>query len=226
MTRDTSTIRLRAGASAVLVFLLTIIAAGLLRSNGVDLQEIERGSVDIIFPIMAANTAVIAIVAWVVVIHSVLIALFGIDLYRILDDGRSGLLFAPVALVGGTGLFIVEVLMLLGISQGLAPVYAGATGAEQTAIEATTQALLLFRSRMLLVAGVLWSLAAIRFGRGMVSSTEFPGWMGYSGYIAGLLGVIGGFFPLFSPLLVFRSLGQFLFVLWVLIAGIMLIRSR
>jgi len=165
-------------------------------------------------------------VAWVVVIQAVLVSIFGIDLYRILADGRSGLLFAPVSLIGGAGLFIIEILMMLGISQGLAPAYAGISGAEQSAIEATAQALLLFRSRMLLVAGVLWSLAAFIFGREILRTTEFPDWLGYWGYAVGVVGVIGGFFPLFIPLLVVRSLSQLLFVLWVLIAGIILLRNR
>jgi hypothetical protein len=226
MASNASTIRLRAGATAILVFAVAVISTALVLSSGIDLQEIERGAVDVILPIMTANPTVLAIVAWEVVLVSVLIAIFGIDLYQILADGRSGLLFAPVALIGGAGLFIVEVLMLLGISQGLAPAYAGATAAEQSAIEGTTQALLLFRSRMLLVAGVLWSLAAITFGREMLRSAEFPGWLGYWGYAAGVVGVIGGFFPLYVSLLVVRSLGQFLFILWVLIAGIILLRNR
>jgi hypothetical protein len=226
MTGDTSTIRLRAGATAILVFLVSVIATGLILSSGIDLQEIERGDVDIILPILSANPTVLAMVAWVVVIQGVLVSVFGIDLSRIFADGRSGLVFAPVALIGGAGLFIVEVLMVLGISQGLAPVYAGATGAEHSAIEATARALLLLRTRMLLVAGILWSLAVISFGREMLRSSEFSDWVGYWGYAAGVLGVIGGFFPLFDPLLVVGTLGQILSAIWVLIAGIMLLRSR
>lgn len=226
MANKTSTIRLRAGATAILMFVVSVIATGLLLISGIDLQAVERGSVDIILPILAANPSVVAFVAWEVVITSSLVAIFGIDLYRILVDGQSGLLFAPVALICGAVLFITEVLLLLGISQGLAPIYAGTTGAEQAAIEGTAQALLLFRSRMLLVAGVLWSLGIISFGRGMLRSSEFPGWLGYFGYVAGFAGVIGGFFPLFTPLLSVRSLGQFLFILWMLFTGITLLRSR
>ena len=218
--------RLRAGASAILAFVVSIIVGGVVLSKGIDIQVIERAAVDAILPIMAANPSAIAAVIWGVVITSVLTAIFGIDLYRILSDGRSGLLFAPVAIIGGAVLFIIEVLLLLGVSQGLAPVYAGATGAEHSAIEATARALLLFRTRMLLVAGVLWSLAVISFGREMLRSPEFPGWLGYWGYAAGVAGVIGGFFPLFAPLLVVRTLGQFLGILWILLAGIILLRSR
>lgn len=226
MSYDPSIIRLRAGAVAILNFLLAIIAVGFLGISGIDLQAIERGSVDIILPILAANPFVIAFVAWEVVITSILVAIFGIDLYRILPDGQSAQLFAPVAIIGGAVLFITEVLLLLGISQGIAPIYASATGAEQSAIEGTSQALLLFRSRMLLVGGVLWSLATISFARGMLHSSEFSGWIGYWGYATGIVGIIGGFFPLFTPLLLVRSLGQFLFILWILFAGIALLRSR
>jgi hypothetical protein len=79
---------------------------------------------------------------------------------------------------------------------------------------------------MLLIAGVLLSLAVITFGREMLRSSEFPDWMGYWGYAAGVAGVIGGFFPLFAPLLVVRTLGGSLSVFWVLIAGIILLRGR
>lgn len=226
MQNDTSTIRLRAGATAVLIFLLSVFAAGLVLTSGIDIQAIERGSADIILPILAANPTVMAVVAWEVVIVSILVAIFSIDLYRILVDGQSGLLFAPIAFIGGAVLFITEVLLLLGISQGIAPKYAGTTGAEQSAIEGTAQALLLFRSRMLLVGGVLWSLGTISFGRGFLRSSEFPSWVGYWGYATGVAGVIGGFFPLFTPLLSVRALGQFLFILWILFAGSTLLRRR
>lgn len=59
---------------------------------------------------------------------------------------------------------------------------------------------------------------------GPVSGISEPG--GYLGYVAGVAGLIGGLFPLFAPLFVVRSLGGVLSVLWVLIAGIMLLKSR
>ncbi len=210
------------------MFVSTAIVLGLLLSSGLELPalDIERGAVDIILPKMAGNRTALAMVVWSEVIFDVLIVIFGIDLYRILADGRSDLLFAPVAMFGGAGLLIIELLLLLGISQGLAPAYAGATGAEQSAIAGAALALLLFRNRLLLVAGVLWSLAAIIFGQGMLHSSEFPGWMGYWGIALGAIGVIAGFFPLFAPLFFARALGGVLLVLWILIAGIILLRSR
>lgn len=226
MSSDTSSIRLRAGAAAILSASLWAIVAGLLWIRGIDISTIGRGLVDTTLPILAANPTVIAIVFWLVVIFDVLIAIFGIDLYRILADGRSGLLFAPVALTGGAGLFILETLLLLAIGQGLAPVYAGATGAEQSAIEATARSLLRFRNHLLVVGGALIALAVINFGREMLRSSEFPGWLGYWGYAAGVVGIFGVFFPLFAPLIVVRSIGIFFQVLWVLIAGIILIRGR
>jgi len=50
MATNTSNIRLRAGATAILVFLVFVIATGLVLSSGIDLQEIERGAIDVILP--------------------------------------------------------------------------------------------------------------------------------------------------------------------------------
>lgn len=212
----------------MLVIVGMVIVIGTLLSTDLELpaNAIERGEVDSILPILAANTTPAAIVVWVEVIIWTLLAIYGIDLYRILPDDSSGLLFAPVAFIGGSALFIVELLLLLGISQGLAPAYAGATGAEQTVIEGTALALLQFRNRLLLVAGVLYALAVISFGREMLRSSAFPNWMGYLGFAVGVSGVIGGFFPLFAPLFAVRSLGLGLLFIWVLIAGIILLRRR
>lgn len=228
MTSGTSTIRLRAGLSAIFVFVLTVFLLGLIQTSELELpaRAIERGAVDVILPNLAANATVLAVVVWTEVIYWVLMAIFGIDLYRILADGRSSLLFAPVAMIGAAGLFIIELLLLLGISQGLAPAYAGASGAEQSVIGGTALALLRLRNRLLLVAGVLWALAAITFGREMLRSAAFPGWLGYWGIGAGVIGVIGGFFPLFVPLYIVRALGGFLIILWLLIAGVLLLRNR
>lgn len=145
-----------------------VVLLGVIQSSGLELpaQAIERGAVDTILPHLAANTTAAAAVVWGEVVLWMVVVIFGIDLYRILADGQSGLVFAPVAMVGGAGLIIIELLLLLGITEGLAPAYAGATGAEQTAIEATALALLRFRNRLILVAGVLFALAAIIFGRG------------------------------------------------------------
>lgn len=228
MASDTSTIRLRAGVAAVLLFLLYAIQWVWFLSSGIGLQPfpIERGALQNFLPIMAAHPTVLTILFWMAAVWNILIAIFGIDLYRILVDDRSGLLFAPVALIGGAGLFIIELLLMIGIIQGLAPAYVGATGAEQAAIEAVALALLLFRNRMLLIAAVLWYLAAIIFGREMLRSTEFPDWMGYGGYAIGVVGVIGGFFPVFLPLLIVLGLVQVVFFLWILSAGIILLRNR
>ena len=223
---ELSTIRLRAAASAILSSAVSFIAGGYALSRGIDLVAAERGAVDVLLPIMSAQGTVVATVIWAQVFSWVLRVIFGIDLYRLLAGGRSGLLFAPVAVIGGSGLFVIELFLLLGISQGLAPAYAGATGAEHSAIEATARALLHFRGRMLLVAGVLWALAVIGFCREMLRSSEFSDWVAYWGYAAGVLGIIGGFFPLFDPLLVVGTLGQSLIVLWILIAGIILLRRR
>lgn len=228
MTTSSSTIRLRAGASGVLVFVAVLIFLGFILTSDLELpgQAIERGAVDTILPNLAANTTEVALLVWGEVFLWSLIAIFGIDLYRILPDRRSGLFFAPLAILAATTLIIIELLLLLGISHGLAPAYAGTTGAEQTAIEGTALTLLRFRNRMILLAGVLFALAAIIYGREMRRSTEFPGWLGYVGYAAGAVGLIGGLFPLYVPLLVVRSLGLFLFTLWAVLAGIILLRSR
>lgn len=211
----------------MLVFVTAVGVFGLIQTSGLELpaQAIERGAVETILPHLAANTTVAASVVWGEVILWVLLAIFGIDLYRILADGGSGLLFAPVAMIGATGLIVIELLVLLGVSQELAPAYVDATGAQQIAMEGTALALLRFRNRMILVAGVLFALAAIIFGREMRRSADFPGWLGYVGYIAGVVGVIGGLFPLYVPLLAVRSLGLFLFALWTVIAGVILLRS-
>lgn len=211
------------------MFVLIVIVLGLLMSTGVELPAlaIERGAVEEILPSMTATKrTALAMVVWVEVIFDVLIVVFGIDLYRILANGQSGLVFAPVAMLAGSGLLIIELLLLLGISQGLAPAYAGATGAEESAIAGAALALLLFRNRLLVVAGVLWSLAAIIFGQAMLFSAEFPGWLGYWGIALGVVGVIAGFFPVYAPLFFVRALGGVLLVLWILIAGIILLRSR
>lgn len=228
MSINTSILRLRAGASAISVFVGVVIIFGVLQFTGLELpaQAIERGAVDEILPNLAANTTAAAYVVWGEVILWIVLTVFGIDLYRLLSDGRSALLFAPLAMMAGAVLIIIELLLLLGISQGLAPAYTGATGGTQTAIAATALALFRFRNRMILVSGVLFAIAAIIFGREMYLSPEFPNSMGYFGYVAGAVGVIGGFFPLFVPLFQVRSLGLFLFVLWTLLTGIILLRRR
>lgn len=226
MTSASSTIRLRAGASAILAFVAALIAVGAIQTSGLELpgQAIERGAVDTILPNLAANSTAAAIVVWAEVIAWVTIVIFGIDLYRILADGRSGLLFAPVAMIGGSALFVVELLLLIGVSQGLAPVYTGATGAEQSAIEGSALALLLVRNRLLLVARVLYAFAVISFGREMLRSAEFPGWLGYWGYVAGVVGAIGALFPLFVPLYAVGSFGLGLVLFWTVITGVILLR--
>lgn len=60
----------------------------------------------------------------------------------------------------------------------------------------------------------------------MGRSADVPGWLGYVGYTAGIVGIIGGLFPVFVPLLVVRSLGLFLFAIWVVIARVILLRNR
>jgi len=210
------------------MFLLYAIQYIWFLSSGIGLQPfpIEQDALHNFLPIMAANPTVLTILFWMAAIWNVLIAIFGIDLYRILDDGRSGLIFAPVAIIGGAGLFIIELLLMIGIIQGLAPAYVSATGAEQAAVEGAALTLLLFRNRMLLVAAVLWYLAAIIFGREMLRSAEFPDWMGYGGYAIGVVGVIGGFFPVFLPLIIVLGLVQVVFFLWILIAGFLLLKNR
>lgn len=226
MTNDTSTIRLRAGVSAILAVVVVVIALGLAMSGGFDEQEVERGAVDLILSNMEANSTILVISMWGFVILNILISVFGIELYRILANGRSGLLFALVALIGGSGLFVIESLLTIGIIQGLAPAYAGATGTEQTVIHATTLALFQFRNNTALLAGALIAVAAIIYGREMLRSAEFPSWLGYGGYVIGVLGFIGAFYPVFRPLSFGRLLAQLLFMLWMLIAGIVLLRSR
>lgn len=79
---------------------------------------------------------------------------------------------------------------------------------------------------MILVAGVLFELVAIIFGREMARSADFPGWLGYLGYTAGVVGLIGGLFPLYVTLLTVRSLGLFLFALWTVLTGAILLRRH
>lgn len=224
MTSQTSTLRRRAGASGVLAFVTMVIALGLALTGGLDEQALERGAVDLILSNMDANPTLLVVSMWGFVLLNVLIPIFGVDLYRILEDGRSGLLFAPIALIGAGGLFILESLLMIGITQGLAPAYAGATGAERAAIEATSLALFQFRNNTALLAGLFLAVAAFGFSRELLRSTDFPGWIGYWGYLVGVLGLIGAFYPLFQPLSFIRVLEQLLFILWVLIIGIVLLR--
>lgn len=228
MPHDTSAIRLRAGVSAVALLFAVLLVFGVLQVSEVELpaQAIERGAMDTILPNLAANGTAVAYVVWGEVILWVLLCIFGVDLYRVLADGRSALVFAPLAIIGGTALIIIELLLLLGISHGLAPAYVGAGGADQATIAAAALTLLRFRNRMIVVAGILFAFAAIIFGREMVDSAVFPDWLGYLGYTAGAVGFIGGLFPLFVPLFLVRSLGLFLFALWVVIGGITLLRGR
>ena len=228
MSSESSTIRLRAGTSAIVGFVAAVVALGAIQSSGLELpaQHIERGAVDIILSNLAANSTAAAIVVWAEVIAWASIVIYGVDLYRILADGRSGLLFAPMAMIGGSGLFIIELLLLLGVSQGLAPVYADATGTDQSAIEGSALALLLLRNRLLLVARVLYASAVTIFGREILRSSAFPDWMGYWGYVAGAAGAIGALFPVFVQLYVVGSLGLGLILFWTLIGGIILLRRR
>lgn len=226
MTNQTSTLRLRAGVSAILAFIAMVIALGLAITGGFDEQAVERGAVDLILSNMEANATVLVISMWGFVVLNILISVFGIELYRLLANGRSGLLFAPVALLGASGLFIMESLLTIGVIQGLAPVYATATGPEQTVIQATTLALLEFRNHTALLAGVLIAIAAIIYGREMLLSVDLPDWLGYGGLVVGVFGIIGAFYPLFAPLSFVRVLEQLLALLWILLTGIHLLRIR
>lgn len=91
-------------------------------------------------------------------------------------------------------------------------IYATAIGVEQSAIGEMALALLGLRNRLLVVAGVLVSLAVISFGREPLRSSECPDWTGIWGYAAGITDVIRRTFPLFAPLFIVRSLGGFLVV--------------
>lgn len=60
----------------------------------------------------------------------------------------------------------------------------------------------------------------------MLRSAECPGWLGYWGYAGGVIAILGAFFPLYTPLYGVRAFGGVIIILWILIAGITLLRSR
>lgn len=225
MSNHQSAVRRRAGVSGILVFLVMVTALGLVFTGGLNERDVEEGAVDPVLSNMADNPTIIVLAMWGFLIMNILMVFFSIELYRVLDNKPSELIFAPVSLIGGSALFIIETLMTIGITQGLASAYTDATGAEQKMIGDTALTLLQFRNHTALLAGVLIAVSAVLFGRGMMRSTEFPRWMGYWGFIIGVFGVIGAFYPLLDPLSFVRLLDQLLFGLWVLVSGIILLRG-
>jgi hypothetical protein len=214
------------GISGILVFVLSIVAIALVASTGLTEQNLEAGAVDTVLQSMAAHSGTFAVSMWTFLIANSLGAVFGIGIYTLLKDERPWLRFALFALVVGFAAFIVETLMTIGIGQGLAPAYVEAAETERVLLGAVALSLIQFRNHTALYAGLLVAVAALLFGQAVFRAEVLPRWMGYIAIISGLLGIAGAFWPLAGFLSFVRAFGFFIFLLWALIGGIILLRTK
>lgn len=102
--------------------------------------------------------------------------------------------------------------------------YVEAAETERTLLGAVALSLIQFRNHTALYAGLLVAVAALLFGQAVFRSEVFPRWMGYIAIISGFLGIVGAFWPLVRFLSFVRAFGYFLFLLWALVGGIILLR--
>lgn len=215
------------GICGILVFVLSIVAIALVANIGLTEQDLESGAVDTVLRSVAASPGMFVVSMWTFLIANSLGAAFGIGIYTLLkDDARPWLRFALFASVVGFAAFIVETLMTVGIGQGPASAYVEAAETERAMLGAVALSLIQFRNHTALYAGLLVAVAALLFGQAVFRSEVFPRWMGHIAIISGLLGIVGAFWPLVGFLSFVRAFGYFLFLLWALISGIILLRAK
>ena len=213
-----------AGASAVLFAAGLVVLIILMAKTGL----LEAVNATEVFPIMVEHRTTTLVGMWLFVLLIFPLAVLGLGLFAALRRAGYVTWVAALALLGGSLLALLRNILLLAMTYELAPAYANATGAVQSALAVLGDTLLMFGFIAGdLVGGILAGGVGVPlFSAAMLRTELVPRWIAFLGFAVAITAGWGTLLlPLGEVFAIVPFVGTIGFLVWLVALGIKLWRA-
>ena len=212
------------GVSAILAF-VSFVAGGIVYFAGV--EQVDSDDLAQVLTAVNDSRAASLTATWIVLSDYVLLIPAALGLFHALQEAGAVVLIAAAAMFTGALLFMGAAIISLGIIDQLAPGYAEASDVTRPALMVMASTLdkindIANDAGLLLLPGI----GVLLFALVIIRTSIMPSWVGWLAFPAAIVEWLSTLEPVLGAQGALSGVSFVLFMVWMLVMGVVLVRLR